>query len=96
MSIAVQDNTVEATGGKYQIWRYSHVMRITNLLLVTPHIRLLHILPGHNLAAWHCSSPEPLCGVGSPDLAGPELTKRALDNGAPVTQPYVEAIERGA
>lgn len=41
-------------------------------------------------------APEPLFGVGRPDLAGPELTQRALDNGAVVAQPYVEAIERAA
>jgi putative intracellular protease/amidase len=39
-------------------------------------------------------APEPLFGVGRPDLAGPELTQRALDNGAAMAKPYVEAIER--
>ena len=41
-------------------------------------------------------APQPLFGVGRPDLAGPELVQRALDNGAAVAQPYVEAIERAA
>lgn len=41
-------------------------------------------------------APEPLFGVGRPDLAGPELTQRALDNGAAMARPYVEAIERAA
>ncbi|MCG8920416.1 DJ-1/PfpI family protein [Actinokineospora sp. PR83] len=41
-------------------------------------------------------APEPLFGVGRPDLAGPELTRRALDNAAAMTRPYVEVIERAA
>ncbi len=35
-------------------------------------------------------------GVGRPDLAGPELTQRALDHGSAMAQPYVDAIERAA
>jgi hypothetical protein len=42
-SIALQDNNVQATGGEYQVWWYSHATRITNVLPVTLHIRLLHI-----------------------------------------------------
>ncbi|SEH76886.1 DJ-1/PfpI family protein [Mycolicibacterium rutilum] len=41
-------------------------------------------------------APEPLFGVGRPDLAGPELTQRALDHGSAMAQPYVDAIERAA
>ncbi|MET0456014.1 MAG: DJ-1/PfpI family protein [Mycobacterium sp.] len=41
-------------------------------------------------------APEPLFGVGRPDLAGPELTQRALDHGAAMAKPYDDAIRRAA
>ncbi|WP_197373273.1 hypothetical protein [Mycolicibacterium baixiangningiae] len=41
-------------------------------------------------------APQPIFGVGRPDLAGPELTQRALDHSAAIVRPYVEAIDRAA
>jgi transcriptional regulator GlxA family with amidase domain len=41
-------------------------------------------------------APQPLYGVGRPDLAGPELTQRALAHGAAMSKPYEEAIDRAA
>jgi len=41
-------------------------------------------------------APEPLFGVGRPDLAGPELTQRAIDHSAGIAKLYVDAIERAA
>jgi transcriptional regulator GlxA family with amidase domain len=41
-------------------------------------------------------APQPLFGVGRPDLAGPELTQRALDHGAAFAKPYEEAVRRAA
>ncbi|MGE0215462.1 DJ-1/PfpI family protein [Mycolicibacterium sp.] len=41
-------------------------------------------------------APQPLFGVGRPDLAGPELTQRALDHAAVQARVYVEAVERAA
>ncbi|MBO0678462.1 DJ-1/PfpI family protein [Mycolicibacterium sp. S2-37] len=41
-------------------------------------------------------APQPLFGVGRPDLAGPQLTQRALDHTAAQMAPFNEAIERAA
>ena len=41
-------------------------------------------------------APQPLFGVGRPDLAGPELTQRALDHGAAFAKPYEVAVQRAA
>ena len=41
-------------------------------------------------------APQPLFGVGRPDLAGPELTRRTLEHGAAMAKPYEEAIKRAA
>lgn len=39
---------------------------------------------------------KPLFGVGSPELAGPELTQQALDHGAAMGKPFEDAAERAA
>lgn len=39
---------------------------------------------------------EPPFGVGSPELAGPELTQQALDHGAAMGQPFEAAAARAA
>lgn len=39
---------------------------------------------------------EPLFGVGSPELAGPELTRQALEHGAAMGKPFEAVAERAA
>jgi transcriptional regulator GlxA family with amidase domain len=41
-------------------------------------------------------APTPLYGVGTPELAGPELTRRALDHGAAMGAPLLAVAERAA
>jgi hypothetical protein len=41
-------------------------------------------------------APAPLYGVGTPELAGPELTPRALDHGAAIGEPLIGVAERAA
>lgn len=41
-------------------------------------------------------APEPLFGVGSPDSAGPELTRQALGHGAAMGKPFEALAERAA
>lgn len=41
-------------------------------------------------------APTPLFGVGTPELAGPELTRRALDHGAAISAPMLAVAERAA
>jgi transcriptional regulator GlxA family with amidase domain len=41
-------------------------------------------------------APAPLYGVGTPELAGPELTRRALDHGAAIGEPLIGVADRAA
>jgi hypothetical protein len=41
-------------------------------------------------------APTPLFGVGTPELAGPELIRRALARGAAFNEVVVAAVERAA
>lgn len=41
-------------------------------------------------------APTPLFGVGTPELAGPELTRRALDHGAAISAPMLAVADRAA
>ncbi len=41
-------------------------------------------------------APAPLFGVGSPELAGPELTRRALAHGAAMNEAAAAVVERAA
>jgi transcriptional regulator GlxA family with amidase domain len=41
-------------------------------------------------------APQPIFGVGRPDLAGPVLTERAMAHSAAMAAPYNDAIDRAA
>ncbi|MFB9903523.1 DJ-1/PfpI family protein [Allokutzneria oryzae] len=62
--------------------------------------RLLQALHGDDLAKMAELgteyAPKPLFGVGTPELAGPELTRRTLDFSAGMLKGYREVTERAA